>query len=175
MKALPKVVGPLLLLCLIWGDVNARIIPLADYPSLRSVGSGVLNWWGIRVYKATLYAPQGEYRPNMPHALEIVYRMDISRERLAKTSLKQIEKIRGHALADRDAVLDKFKTVFCDVSAGDAIVGIHLPGEGARFYCRKDYLGRIDDPELAAAFFDIWLSPATAKPRLRSALLGEGQ
>ncbi|MES9826271.1 MAG: DUF3833 family protein [Candidatus Thiodiazotropha endolucinida] len=100
MKALPKVVGPLLLLCLMWGDVNARINPLADYPSLRSVGSGVLIWWGIRVYKATLYAPQGEYHPNMPHALEIVYRMEISREQVAKTSLNQIEKIQGHALVD---------------------------------------------------------------------------
>ncbi|MES9944390.1 MAG: chalcone isomerase family protein [Candidatus Thiodiazotropha sp.] len=175
MKSLPGIFGLSLLLCLVTLTVNARVSPLADYPSLHAVGSGELTWWGFRVYRATLYAPQGQYGANRPHALEIVYRMSISREQLASTSLKEIEKIRGEPLADREGVLDQFQQVFCDVSDGDSIVGLHLPGEGARFYAGSDYLGRIDDPELAAAFFDIWLSPATSKPELRSRLLGEGE
>ncbi|MEW8585736.1 MAG: chalcone isomerase family protein [Candidatus Thiodiazotropha sp.] len=175
MKSLPVIFGLFLLLCLATVSVSARVSPLDDYPSFQSVGSGDLTWWGIRIYRATLYAPLGRYGPNSPHALEIVYRMAISREQLAKTSLKEIEKIRGRALTDREGVLDQLESVFRDVSAGDAIVGLHLPGEGARFYTGTDYLGRIDDPELAAAFFGIWLSPASRKPGLRSELLGQAQ
>lgn len=167
--------GLLVALSLLSVNATARVNPLAHYPSFQAVGSGDLTWWGIRVYQATLYAPLGQYGANEPHALEIVYRMAISREQLAKTSIKEIEKIRGRPLPDREAKLDQFETVFCDVSAGDTIVGIHLPGEGARFYTQNEYLGRIDDPELAAAFFDIWLSPNTSKPKLRSTLLGEVQ
>ncbi|MES9993668.1 MAG: chalcone isomerase family protein [Candidatus Thiodiazotropha sp.] len=164
-----------LLLCLVTGNIHARLSPLHDYPSLQSVGSGELTWLGFKVYQATLYAPLGQYGSNRPHALEIVYNMSISREQLAKTSLKEIEKLRGAPLVDREGVLDQFEQVFRDVSDGDSIVGLHLPGEGARFYSGSDYLGRIDDPELAAAFFDIWLSPATSKPELRSGLLGAAE
>ncbi|PVV26118.1 MAG: hypothetical protein B6D79_07350 [gamma proteobacterium symbiont of Ctena orbiculata] len=175
MKPLSNSLGLLLLLCLLAGHGHARINPLHDYPTLQAVGSGELTWLGFKVYQATLYAPLGEYGPDQLHALEIVYRLTISREQLAKTSLKEIEKIQGRRFADRTAILDRFKAVFPDVSDGDAILGVHLPGEGARFYTRSEYLGPIDDPELAAAFFDIWLSPATTKPVLRRGLLGEAE
>ncbi|MES9971840.1 MAG: chalcone isomerase family protein [Candidatus Thiodiazotropha sp.] len=175
MKSLTGILGLLLMLCLVTLSVNARVNPLTHYPSFQAVGSGVLTWWGIGIYQATLYAPQGEYGPDQPHALEIVYRKNISRKQLAKTSIKEIEKIRGRPLPDRDGVLGRFEAVFRDVSPGDTLLGIHLPGEGARFYTSTDYLGLIDDPDLAAAFFDIWLSPATTKPKLRAALLGQTQ
>ncbi|MEW8557666.1 MAG: chalcone isomerase family protein [Candidatus Thiodiazotropha sp.] len=175
MKSLRVIFALFLLLSLATVSVNARVSPLEDYPSFQSVGSGDLTWWGIRIYRATLYAPLGHYGPKRPHALEIVYRMAICRELLAKTSLEEIERIRGRRLVDREAVLDQLETVFRDVSAGDAIVGLHLPGEGARFYTRTDYLGRIDDPELAAAFFGIWLGPASPRPGLRSELLGQAR
>jgi hypothetical protein len=172
MKSLLVGLGALLLLGLVSSSGNARVSELSDYATFRAVGSGALTWWGIRVYRATLYAPHGQYRPGIPHALEIVYRMRISREQLAKTSLEEIEKIRGRPLTDREGVLDQFKAVFRDVAAGDTLVGVHLPGVEARFYAGTEHLGRIDDPELAAAFFSIWLSPATSQPELRSALLG---
>jgi hypothetical protein len=175
MKLLPGSLGLLLLLSLVTGSVNARLNPLDDYPSFQSVGSGELTWLGFKVYQATLYAPLGQYGSTRPHAIEIVYNMAISREQLAKTSLKEIEKLRGAPLANREGVLDQFEQVFCDVSDGDSIIGLHLPGEGARFYTGSEYLGRIDDPQLAAAFFAIWLSPASTKPELRSGLLGESK
>jgi hypothetical protein len=173
MKPLTESLGALLLLYLVALNGHARVSALDNYPTFQAVGSGELTWWGIKVYHATLYAPLGRYGPNSPHALEIVYGMTISRKQLAKTSLKEIEKIHGRTITDRTQVLDLFETVFRDVTDGDTLVGLHLPGEGARFYTRTEYLGSIDDPELAAAFFDIWLSPATTKPKLRRGLLGE--
>jgi hypothetical protein len=173
MKRLSNPLGAFLLLCLVALNAHARLSMLDDYPTFQAVGSAELTWWGIRVYQATLYAPLGQYGPNSPHALEIVYRTSISRKQLAKTSVKEIEKNQGRTLSDRAQALELFETVFRDVADGDTLVGLHLPGEGARFYTRTEYLGRIDDAELAAAFFDIWLSPQTSKPKLRRGLLGD--
>jgi hypothetical protein len=164
--------GFLLLICMLCvGSAKANILATEAYADFQTVGSGNLTFWGAKIYRATLYAPDGEYRPKAPHALEIVYRYAFSREQLAKTSLKEIERIRG-PVEDKAAVTAMFASVFVDVAGGDTLIGIHRPGEGARFYSRHTYLGEIANAELAAAFFDIWLNPATRKPALRSQLLG---
>jgi hypothetical protein len=116
MRSFPGTLGLFIWLCLVTVDAHARLSLLDEYPSLQPVGSGGLTWWGIRVYQATLYAPLGQYRPDRPHTLEIVYRMGISREKLAKTSLREIEKIRGAPLADRQGVLNQFKTIFYSIA-----------------------------------------------------------
>lgn len=137
----------------------------------KMVGAGTLTWLGMRVYDAILLTPSGDYRPDQPHALKIDYGFRFSREQLARRSLEEIERIHGK-WPDGDAVLQTLKGVFPDVAKGDQITGIHSPGTGAAFSGSKGPLGRIEDSELAAAFFSIWLSPSTSKPDLRAQLLG---
>ncbi|MGD8842328.1 MAG: chalcone isomerase family protein [Gammaproteobacteria bacterium] len=144
---------------------------VTGYPTLRPVGSGVLTWWGVTLYEATLLAPGGEYRPDTPYALKIAYRYRFTRQQLVKATLKEIERLQGR-LNNRDELIERFGDLFTDVDAGDRLIGIHLPGEGADFYGPQGYLGRLQDPELAAAFFDIWLDPRTSEPELRRQLLG---
>jgi hypothetical protein len=115
MKSLFNTLG-FSLLCLVVANGNARVSPLDDYPMFQIVGSGELTWWGIPVYQATLYAPNGQYGPNQPHALEIVYHIAISREQLAKTTLKEIEKMHGRPFENREGVREQFEMVFSDVS-----------------------------------------------------------
>jgi hypothetical protein len=160
-------------LCLLLAGQPAQSsgVDIAGHPTLRPVGSGVLTWWGVTLYEATLLAPHGEYRPDTPHALEIAYRYRFSRQQLARATLKEIERLQGRR-ADRDALIERFGDLFSDVDAGDRLTGVHLPGEGADFYGPEGYLGRLQDPQLAAAFFDIWLDPATREPALRRQLLG---
>jgi len=135
------------------------------------VGSGQLTWWGMTVYDAALYAPEGTYRPETPHSLEITYRFSFSREQLASRSLEEIERLHGKR-SNREAVLEQFRSLFPDVAPGDRITALHRPGEGADFYRGDAPLGRIADAALAAEFFSIWLHPATVEPDLRSQLLG---
>jgi hypothetical protein len=156
------------------GNAQANILSNEAYADFRTVGSGDLTFWGAKIYRATLYAPNGEYSVELPHALEIVYRYAFSRHQLAKTSLKEIERIHG-PVEDKAAVVSMFESVFIDVAGGDRLIGIHRPGEGASFYSQDSYLGEITDVDLAAAFFDIWLNPETRKPGLRAQLLGSAE
>ncbi|MEJ2456290.1 MAG: chalcone isomerase family protein [Candidatus Thiodiazotropha sp.] len=161
----------LCLLVIIGQQAQATQGPLDDHSNLRPVGSGVLKWWGVTLYEATLLAPDGEYRPDSPHALQIAYRYGFSREQLARATLKEIERLQGEH-EDRAVLFDRFRKLFTDVTPGDRITGIHLPGQGADFYGPQGYLGRLPDPALAAAFFEIWLDPRTREPELRRQLLG---
>jgi hypothetical protein len=58
------------------------------------------------------------------------------------------------------------------VEAGDQLVGVYLPGQGARFYNRSRRLASLDDPTFAQAFFAIWLDPRTRDAALRRQLMG---
>ena len=138
------------------------------------MGSGELTWFGLSIYEATLYAPSGSYDPGEGYALRIDYKRTFSRSQLAETSLKEIEKIFGDK-PDDEKIINRFEEVFCDVSNGDYIIGLHNPGQGAEFFCGDRSLGRLENTELAAAFFAIWLNPATNAPKLRRQLLGLAQ
>jgi len=138
------------------------------------VGSGRLQWWGIAIYDAALYAPGGGYRPEQPHYLEITYHRDFSRKQLADRSLTEIERLHGKR-SDREALLHALSAILPDVRAGDRIVALHRPGEGVEFYYGERLIGRLDDALLAADFFSIWLDPDTSQPELRNRLLGYRQ
>jgi len=152
-------------------DLHANINESIEQAQLSAVGTGELTWWGIKVYDATLYAQDGNYHPDHPHAIRITYQLKFSREQLARKSLEEIERIFG-TQPDRDALFQQLQTVFRDVTPGDHILGIHYPGQGAEFYSEDVLLGRIEDERLAAAFFSIWLDPETREPDLRAQMLG---
>ena len=65
------------------------------------------------------------------------------------------------------------ETLFVDVKSGDQLVGVHLPGEGARFFLNGKLMGESADPAFSEAFFKIWLDPKTKRPELRAALLAQ--
>ena len=167
--AISRSIG-VLLLCVAF-SANASVDQLSQPPESWRVGSGKLTWLGMQVYRATLYAPQGEYRADRPHAIKIVYRFSFSRRQLAERSLLEIENIFGEQ-PRRQQIVERFQALFCDVSKGDQILGVHSPGQWAEFHCNGRLLGRIEDADLARAFFAIWLNPRTSEPALRNQLLG---
>ena len=57
------------------------------------------------------------------------------------------------------------------LKAGDRLVGLYQPGQGATFVLRGRTVGTVADAEFARLFFGIWLSPLTSEPTLRAALL----
>ncbi|MBK7415203.1 MAG: hypothetical protein IPJ38_08955 [Dechloromonas sp.] len=66
--------------------------------------------------------------------------------------------------------MGKRRQIFPDVKPEDRIVGVHL-AEGARFFHNDRFIGGVDDPAFARAFFAIWLDARTSAPELRSLLL----
>lgn len=152
-------------------SANANVDGLSQPPESWQVGSGKLTWLGMTVYQATLFAPQGNYQADRPHAIRIEYRFSFNRRQLARRSLEEMEKISG--TRQDEQVVQRLEAVFCDVTKGDQILGVHYPGHWAEFHCNGELRGRIEDADLARAFFAIWLNPRTSEPELRKQLLGD--
>lgn len=139
-------------------------------------GSGEMTWFGFALYRATLWVAGGrtgmvaDDLPAAALALELDYRRDIPREQLVRTSLDEMRRL-GADAASLQRWEPELRRVFPDVRAGERIVGVLLPGQGARFYHQDRARGAIGDPEFARRFFAIWLDPASRSPALRAALL----
>lgn len=144
-------------------------------PDARAAGSGRLTWLGLHVYDARLYVPQRGFDAallgDQAFALELTYARPLDGRAIAERSRDEIARLGLGSESQRSHWLREMTRLFPDVSPGQTIAGIHLPGAGTRFYLDERPLGRIDDPEFGPAFFAIWLDPRTREPRLRSSLL----
>lgn len=162
-----------------WAQENARVIQppswvLTQLPSITFTGQGSLRFWGLAVYDAVLFTPAG-VRPEsllrQPLALTLTYKMGFSGQSIAQRSIEEMQRLGRGSSSQHMAWRTRMQTVFPDVARGDQLTGIHLPGQGARFFFNDLFVGQIDDPVFSEAFFSIWLDPNTREPSLREALL----
>ena len=158
-----------------WAQPEAPAWLRAGVPGATLVGQGRLTFFGLKVYDARLWAAPGFDAvrfEQQPFALALSYLRGLKGALIAERSLKEMRPLPGFD-ASREAVwLDRMTELFPDVGDGDTLVGLHLPGVGARFVLNGQVRGQVDDPLFARLFFGIWLSPQTSEPALRQALLG---
>ena len=145
-------------------------------PAWHEWGRGEMSWFGIALYRATLWVA-GDDMQSAPSALQLEYRRDIASERLVRTSVDEMRRLGGAGLhpAQLERWANDLRRVFPDVKQGETIVGVHHPGRGASFYHRGQATGTIADGEFARLFFAIWLDPQCRSPELRAALLKRSQ
>ena len=140
---------------------------------LEQVGRGELRWLGFKLYDAALWSgARGEAAIDGAHVLSIRYARAVSSARLVALSLDEMRRL---GLADEDRLArwgEALAAVLPSVEAGDTLAGLHRPGQGATFWHQGRPSGALGDPELARAFFAIWLDPRTREPGLRAQLLG---
>jgi hypothetical protein len=141
----------------------------------RLQGSGQLRFVGLKVYDVRLWA--GERRVGgdwgaVPFALELEYLRALDGEQIAERSLKEMRRQGEIAAEAAGRWLSEMKRLFPDVKPGDRLTGLHLPGEGARFFLNGAPRGEVRDAAFARLFFGIWLAPQTSEPGLRDKLLG---
>jgi hypothetical protein len=139
------------------------------------VGAGRLKFWGFDVYDAKLWAPSSfvaaEFTKH-PFALDITYLRDFSQADVVQRSLQEMRDltvVSDDKAAQWEAQLRKSLPA---IRKGDRLVGSYKPNEGASFTVNGKALDDIRDPEMARAFFSMWLNPRTTVPALRRALLG---
>jgi hypothetical protein len=138
-------------------------------------GSGALKFFGFKAYDANLWlsgASAGQFSFNRAFALEIVYNTYIKASDINNTSLIEMTRISGASQEQVKAWSAFMAGMFVDVKGDDRLVGVHLPGAGARFFLNGKPLGETTDPQFSEAFFKIWLDAKARKPELRAALLG---
>lgn len=143
-------------------------------PQAQPLGGGDLTWFGLRIYRATLWSASTPFDATRPYALQLHYYRSISRERLVNTSMDEIRRLSRAPIAE--ATLKRWQaslmSAFVDVSEGDELTGVYLPGRGMQLYDRQRLLAELDDDALARAFFDIWLNPESRDKKLRQRLMG---
>lgn len=139
-------------------------------------GQALLRLWGFEIYEATLYAPEG-FDParfeRQRFGLELHYRRNFKGADIARRSVDEMQGIEPLGEAQSSRWLQSMTGLFPDVKPGDRILGVHVPGTGARFYLNGRLLGEVSDEAFSARFFGIWLSPKTSQPRFRDTLLAQ--
>lgn len=147
----------------------------AELPGALLVGQGRLTFFGLKVYDARLWAVpafDAVRFEQQPFALALTYLRGLKGPLIAERSLKEMRSLPGFDASRESAWLARMTELFPDVGDGDTLVGLHLPGVGARFTLNGQVRGQVDDALFARLFFGIWLSPKTSEPALRQALLG---
>lgn len=152
--------------------LNSHASPLPHVPELETVGSGTLRFFGLRIYDATLWSPNGQWKAGQPFALELRYARSFESAAIARRSIEEIQAQRAFPAAMLARWEKLMRNIFPDVASGDRLIGLRIPGQGVAFYRDARKLGQIEDETFADAFFGIWLHPSTSEPELRARLLG---
>lgn len=149
---------------------------LGIWPAVRLQGQARMTFLGLRIYDARLWLPAHDEAlrryEDTAFALALHYLRRLQGGAIAERSIVEMRRIGPFSDTQARAWLAAMQRAFPDVSDGDRLVGLHLPGRGARFFYNGEPTADIDDPEFARLFFGIWLSPHTSEPRLREQLLG---
>lgn len=143
-------------------------------PEHTRLGGARLRYWGFDVYDMSLFAPPGfdiQRFEDRPFSLELRYLRSFKGADIASRSIDEMQAIAPIEPAQARRWQNAMGAVFPDVQRGDRITGVHLPGNGARFYLNGQWLGEIADDAFSRLFFGIWLSPRTSQPKLREALI----
>lgn len=149
----------------------SKDIPEASSLTIR--GEAVMRFFGLKVYDIRLWTNAKAPSETDLFALELVYDLGLKGTEIAKRSIDEKRKQGYNDEAKLAKWLTAMNNVFPDVKQNDSLIGVSVPGKGARFYSQDKFIAEIADPEFTKAFFDIWLSPKTSEPKLRARLLNE--
>lgn len=143
-------------------------------PKAQRVGQGEMRWLGFSVYEAELWGGQANFDAARPYALRLRYQRNIAASRLVTTSVDEMRRLGAPEarLKDWEGLMGQ---AFVDVKPGDEIIGVHTPGQGARFYAGTRLTLDTRDADSSRWFFAIWLHPETREPELRRALIGDAR
>lgn len=174
--------GVLAVLSAFHGTAQAQSTALSNTarPEIGALGAVAatppvrLKVWGFEVYDARLWTPR-QFRHSQamqfPFALELQYLRSLEGAAIAKRSVQEMQRIGSFTEAQSQAWLAALRAMFPNVSAGERITGVNLPGVGAEFWVNGQRVGEIKDPAFARLFFGIWLDERTSEPKMRSQLL----
>ena len=169
-----KVIAGVLAAVLLWpvASTASPIVAGRYVPDAGKVGDGVLTYLFWDVYRATLYAPASQWRPDRPFALSLRYMRELKGRDIAD---RTIEEIRKQGFSDEAKLTEwsaLLSALFPDVADGDSLTAVRDAEGRTLFYRDAQRIGMIDDPGFAPRFFGIWLDENTSEPKLRRKLFG---
>lgn len=138
------------------------------------IGSGIAYVAFLKIYKATLYAPDNHWQRDQPFAMSLECLFPSTGKKMAKHMIKQIRRLGFDDQARLAHWHEALEAILpAKIRHGDVLTGFSQPFEPTRFYKDQQEIGMIDDPEFGWWFFGIWLDENTKEPKLRRQLLGK--
>lgn len=156
------------------GSARAMLPSSASAASMQLVGAGELKWFGLPVYEASLWTPEGEFDAVDRHqqvALIIDYARNIPSDKLVDSARSEWQRL-GIRDPRTESWCEQVARIWPDVTPGDQITTIVERGGPTRFFFNQREIGSIADPDFGPALLDIWLHPQSRSSRLRRALTG---
>ena len=145
-----------------------------ELPQAKVLGHGEFTWFGLSIYKAQLWSEHQPFNRNTHFALELTYQRSLTGSRIAETGIKEIKRIYGSQVSSDQ--LKRWQGILTNaipnVKDGSKLIAVYEPAQGMRIYDSKRLIADIADPDLAQAFFSIWLDERTKDQALRDQLLG---
>ena len=142
-------------------------------PEYKQVGQGTFKVTVMKVYDAFLYAPNGVWRADSPFALQLVYALNLSGNRIADSTITQMQKQGATDTLQLDNWRLQMVDIFPDVTKGMSLTGVYTATGKTVFFQDNKHIGTITEPAFGKRFFHIWLGQNTTAPKLRKKLLGE--
>lgn len=133
-----------------------------------------LRVWGFEVYDARLWTPVGfRHSQYAQHsfALELQYLRRLEGAAIASRSIDEMRRVGSFSDAQAQSWLVAMRGLFPNVSEGERITGVNLPGVGAEFWVNGQRVGLVSDLAFARLFFGIWLDERSSEPKMRAQLL----
>jgi Chalcone isomerase-like len=158
-----------------WSDTSMPAEIRQAQPQAKLRGHTTIRFFGLDIYHARLWADASfelAHFDRHAFALELEYRRKLGGKPIAQRSISEMRRQAGFKADKAPQWESALEALFPDVAPGERLVGLHLPGLGARYFHNGRLLGELPDPELARLFFGIWLSPETSEPQARCALAG---
>jgi Chalcone isomerase-like len=144
-------------------------------PAPRLQGSGVLRFFGLKVYEARLWVGESFAATRFvdhAFALELQYARKLQGAAIAQRSIVEMRRAGPLNEPQAQAWEAALVSAFPNVDAGDRLSGVHLPGQATRFFHNGRATADVADPNFGRAFFGIWLADTTSEPELRRQLIG---
>lgn len=162
------------LLLLVPGSAQARAdIVAAGIAEARNLGRVTVRWFGLPLYDAALYTERGaRFSWQVPMALELAYRREISRERLVAATQSELERIEGRR-RDHPILLGKLGRCFRDVDPGDRVLAVARADDRVDFWFNGARLCEVRHENLRKRFLGIWLSDNARSVGLSRRLRGQ--
>ena len=138
--------------------------------NLKTIGSGYMKFFFLKIYEIELKNTDGLYKEmEPPLALNITYNISVDKEDLID---KTAEEWQRQEIEYQDQWLDNLSEIWPDVNKDDSLA-IYLDEKSiSHFYFNNELLGSIKDPNFGYAFLKIWLADTALKPKLRNKLIG---
>ncbi|WP_287496246.1 chalcone isomerase family protein [Pandoraea sp. CB10b_02] len=155
------------------GQLASREIPAAHL-----IGQGSFTRMGFHLYDAALFSGSERIGANWsahPLVLDLRYARSFKSHTLVQRTLVEMTKLQVATDAERQHWAEQLSRILPDVSAGQHLTGVFLPGDGTRFFSDGKLIGQIAGDAFGRAFFAIWLDPRTSAPDLRAELVSNSR